>query len=113
MKIHSPFQRLIQINIEMDKMARDKMKLCNNEDITQHKRPVYLHTVLGCYTSEGMFIGNICRYLYDNINGKKLCRNLTNVFGWNDENQATINWRALEDILTSLQHYSGRKLWIF
>ena len=98
-KIAGPFRRHAQINIEMDRMAQQKMEKHRNPFSTTHRRPMYKHTVINFYSDQGIQIGNIKQYILQTTNGPKLKKYIESKYGWTLEQQNTINWRALETVL--------------
>ena len=64
-----------------------------------NRRPLYTHTKVGYYNSDGIFIGNVRKYLLNKINGSNLLRYLKGKYGWNNETRSLIEWSALEEAL--------------
>ena len=94
--IHGPFQRDIQLNIDMDEKAKLGVSLHQGKLL---KRPVYSQTLLALYTNEGEQIIDLYSYLQKTENGKQLETYIKKKFQWTDAHIQTIHWDALEQAL--------------
>ena len=77
--IYSPFQRHVQMNIEVDKYANKKAVTSTHRRV---KRPIYSSTKLGAYNKDGIFIGDIYSQLTLNQKYTPLWNYFQNTSGW-------------------------------
>ena len=98
--IHGPFSREAQLNIEMDKVAADGVKL---HEEAVYRRPLYYSTKMAIYDDEGYQINDISSFLNEHINGPIIEKYIKNKYGWNNNNINTVDWDALS---ASLKRYS-------
>ena len=106
-KIHGPFQRDTQLNIDMDVKAKQGVTLHMGKLI---ERPVYNQTKLALYTEEGELINDLYTHLQKKENGKHLEIYIKKKFQWTDEHIQTIHWDALEKALKTTTAFQRSKI---
>ena len=95
-KIFGPFTRPVQLNIQMDILAK---RAASQSTLHQTIRPVYSTTAMGIYTPHNVYIGDIHEYIQYVMTAKQLIDYLINKNKWTFDNIQQINWTAIEAAL--------------
>ena len=95
-RIHGPFPRLVQTNIEMDTKAAEAILIAKSIQI---KRPTYCTTKLGLYNKNNEFVYDIREQLLYNNRYNDLWTYLKDKNKWEEEQMKCIQWRPLFEAL--------------
>ena len=96
-KIYGPFTRPVQLNIQMDHLAKRAAKQSSSMPV---RRPVYSTTTMGLYTPHDVYIGDIHEYIQYAMTAKPLIDYLIRKNDWTFDLIQQINWYALECALS-------------
>lgn len=106
-KIHSPFSREVDLNLQMDKDAN--YARASDVQVAPLRR-TYKHTALGIYDSNNQMITDLKRYLYDMVNGNAMKEYINRKYNWCPIEQELIDWGALEKALKKYSEYKKSKI---
>ena len=102
--IYGPFERHVQLNIEMDALA----SIGNNQQSTM--RSVYTHTKMAVFQKDGVLASNLESFLYEKINGEILHTYIAEKYDWDDEVMQDIHWSGIGKALKSYTSFQRRKI---
>ena len=106
-KVFGPHTRPVQLNIKMDKLAKEAMILAKETTVI---RPTYSTTVMGCYTKTNMLIGDLHEYIQYVTTATPLIAYLMKKNNWTFEQLQTIQWNDIETALKSYKPYYKVKI---
>ena len=95
-KIHGPFSRPVQINIEMDGLAKEITQPHRHYFI---KRPIFNTTKIGIYNEQQVYVTYLQKQLTAKLGYKALWNYLANKYNWNEDIMTKIHLTALETTL--------------
>ena len=87
-RIHGPFSRTVELNIEMDRLANE---FRTNANISTIKRRTYSHTQVSIYDSDGCMINDKKKYLNNTVKGDKMKQYIKKKYNWNNIEQSLIH----------------------
>ena len=96
-KIAGPFQRHVQLNIEMDTLAKAGLTMKKHTT----RRRTLQSTRIGLYTDNGVFIDDLKTHLQLEYLGKPLKQYLMGKFWWTDVQFQQVDWLGIERTLGS------------
>ena len=105
-KIHGPFSRTIQTNINMDYLAK---RAATRSPTEQLIRPMFSTTVMGAYDSNNIFISDIYTHILNQTTYDNLYIYLKGKHQWTDDDMATIMWANIEKALNTYPSYQQTK----
>ena len=105
--IHGPFLRDVQLNIEMDKLATEGVKL-HAQKI--YLRPLYHSTKMALYDEEGYQVNDIQQFLTEVINGPVIESYLDEKYGWDKNIRSMIDWEAIDRSLKRYTQFQYSKM---
>lgn len=103
MKLFGPWKVDVQLNIEVDKLAKQGA-LMNMEGVIT--RPLYSTMKVGFYDVQGHQIGDLREYIRDQVNGEPLQEYQRNKFDWQEETRKLVCW---QDLGKTLEKYKPVK----
>ena len=106
-KIYGPFPRPVQLNINMDSLAKDAAKAGLN---TTTIRPTYSTTKLALYTKQNIQIGDIHEYIQYVVNAPPMIAYLIKKNNWTFEQLQLINWDNLDAAIKGYKPFYKTKI---
>ena len=101
-KIHGPFPRHVQLNIEIDTWAKKAARIARCTKITC---PIYNTTKMGFYNDKDKLIGDLMTQLYHNLYYNKLWDYVKRKHNWKEVYMKQITWKHLQQVLNTYQPY--------